>query len=116
MGFVIFWLICAVATGLIAQSKSRSFVLWFLGAFFLTPLMLLVVLCIGNLGNQCSKCKTFCPKDATKCKACGSDLEGGTTKEVKKNSMICPKCKRTYGDDYRTCTYCYFGLEKITPP
>ena len=105
MELFIIWLVCAVVTGIIAKSKNRSPFLWAMAAFFLTPVVLLVILCIGDTGNQCGDCKTICPKEAVKCRACGNILTF-KVEPVKNVARKCSKCGRTYDSTWNVCLFC----------
>ena len=75
MELLLIWVVCGIIAAAVASSKGRSAFVWFLGVVFLTPLMLIILLCLPEIGRQCLECKGVVAKDATKCKHCGSMLQ-----------------------------------------
>lgn len=93
MEFLLVWLVCSVIIGVIASSRGRSGVGWFLIAALLSPLIgLILVLVFQKKGEaaaavdeagqkitadshvRCPDCRELVRKDAKKCKHCGTAL------------------------------------------
>ena len=85
LGIFIIWFIAAIAAGIIAINKNRNAVGWALATFFLSPLMIIIILVLSkkegspeSLAAQGSKKCPFCAEEikaeAVVCKHCGKDL------------------------------------------
>jgi hypothetical protein len=82
---ILFWFACAIVTAIVASSKSRSGLGWFLigcvfGVFSLLLIGLMPSKKIDPLAPspkthvRCPDCREFVYKDARKCKHCGTTL------------------------------------------
>jgi uncharacterized paraquat-inducible protein A len=103
MEFLVFWLGCSVAIGILASNRGRSGFGWFLFSIFLSPLLgLIFVLVTRNLKveqqldalnleklkaekatdseeqTRCPDCRELIRFDARKCKHCGSIISEST--------------------------------------
>lgn len=88
MELLIFWLVVAVATAMVASSRGRSGFGWFIlgGMFSLIALFVVAVLPSQKAAPRdpnapspdthvrCPDCREFVYKDARKCKHCGIPL------------------------------------------
>lgn len=88
MELLIFWLVVAVATAMVASSRGRSGFGWFIlgGLFSVIALLLVAVLPSQKAPPRdpnapspdthvrCPDCREFVYKDARKCKHCGIPL------------------------------------------
>jgi len=88
MELMVFWLVVAVATAMVANSRGRSGFGWFIlgGMFSLIALLVVAVLPSQktmprdpnapspDTHVRCPDCREFVYKDARKCKHCGITL------------------------------------------
>jgi hypothetical protein len=86
MTFIIFWLGCAIVTAIVASSKGRSGIGWFILGCLLPLFALLLVALMPAIKARdplapspsthvrCPDCREFVYKDASKCKHCGITL------------------------------------------
>ena len=74
MEFVLLWLLCGVACGMIAQSKRHGFFGNFIGGLLLGPIWLIVVAASQPGGTPCPKCRSRNDPTATICPHCQADL------------------------------------------
>lgn len=88
MEFFGFWLICSVATAIVASSKGRSTFGWLILGFLFSFIALILVAVLPSqkvaprdpnapspdTHVRCPDCREFVYKDARKCKHCGIAL------------------------------------------
>ena len=74
MEIIFFWIIFAVAVGLLAIRFGRSFVIWLFVSLVFSPLLAVIFLLILGTARKCPQCKGGIDKDAKKCRHCGSDI------------------------------------------
>jgi hypothetical protein len=84
MEFVIFWLLFAVVVGVVASSRGRSGVGWFLLAVVISPLLAIILVALmpskrdapsAETHVRCAMCAEPILKEALKCKHCGHVFE-----------------------------------------
>ena len=92
MSFIIIAAFLGIITGLIAQSKGRSFAAWWLYGTLLFIIAIVHVLVIPSKNNEsksldsmrkCDYCAEPIRIEAVKCKHCSSELRPLTDEEVK---------------------------------
>lgn len=87
---LIFWIVCAVACALVASSKGRSSVGWFILGLLFSVFALVIVACLSSVKKlltatgepiptplthvKCPDCAELVRKEAVKCKHCGCVL------------------------------------------
>lgn len=117
---LIFWGVCGVVSGIIAQGKGRDPAGWFLGGLILGPIGVALVAIAGpdqqmlermalNRGElrKCPDCQELIKAAATKCRYCGGTVEplpesetqvAGTCFicgfELVNDILVCPNCGR----------------------
>jgi hypothetical protein len=64
-------LICGVACIFIAEKRGGSPLAWFILGIIFGPLAILVAL---TAGRRCKECYLIIPKEASKCRYCGSEI------------------------------------------
>lgn len=74
LAFLITWLLLTLGVAMLAGKYGRQPVLWFLLAFFLSPLLGFIFVLIAGYARKCPECKGGVPKDASKCRHCGSEI------------------------------------------
>ena len=85
MEFFILWCILAVACGVVASSKDRSFFGWFVLGFLFSLIALIVVACLPSRRRgvappspethvKCPDCAEFVLREARVCKHCTCKL------------------------------------------
>jgi hypothetical protein len=133
---VLVWIICGIASGVIASDRHASGCLWFgLGVLF-GPFALAASFFAG--GRGCPKCKSSIPENATRCPKCQAELtperlahrcseckqpgEVGATSCVscgvaftvtpsEPTTKKCPDCAEDVKVDARKCRFCGFAFE-----
>lgn len=73
MGWVMFWILCAVAAALIGASKGRGGLGFLLGLLFGPFGILFAALSSGNR-RECPSCKSKIHPEATVCPVCRSGV------------------------------------------
>jgi len=81
LGLLVFWVAGAVLAGVLSRKKNRNPVVWALGSFFISPLIIVVLIALSpleaDLNYNQGKFK-ICP-------FCGA--------QVKRKAVLCPVCK-----------------------
>lgn len=89
MGMVLwgFWLVAAMAVGVVAATRNRSGFAWFVIAAVLSPLLAILLLLALRRGDDgavaytaqthrhCPECREIVRADARLCKHCGSKID-----------------------------------------
>ena len=89
MELLLFWVLCGVGAAVIASNKGNSGVAWFFVGVLLGPIGLILSLVVagdpavverkkieGGGYRRCDKCAELIRAEATKCRFCGSDVDG----------------------------------------
>lgn len=88
MGYFVFWLLCGVASAVIASDKGRSGVAWFFLGVLFGPFALVVAACLSRIGppakegpapgtRPCPHCRERIFEAARVCRFCGKSVAGG---------------------------------------
>lgn len=110
----VFWLLCAVGAGIVASSKGRSGVGWFLLSLLLFGVLgLLIVGFMPPVGAEpelpravpppdaqrrvpCPSCREMIVEGATTCRFCGKPVEAGYAGPVPAHLREGPQAKRLW--------------------
>lgn len=84
MEFLLLWIVVAVACGIVAKNKGRSFGGWFVIGFLLSLLGLLLILVLpaidsertGGPTKKCPACAEIVKAEAKICRYCRHDFDG----------------------------------------
>jgi Short C-terminal domain len=80
---ILFWFIFSGLVAFIASKKKRNPFGWFMLAFILSPIFIVIVLLIvGDYCVECPSCKGKVDKYAKKCAHCGQLLKATTPESV----------------------------------
>ena len=114
MGFAFGWFMFSVLAGVIASSKGRSGIGFFLLSVFLTPLVgILAAAFMPRIDSnapkpgtqiKCPDCAELILKEAKVCKHCGCKIvndENALPAEV-----VCKSCKKVTKTEHGVCAYC----------
>lgn len=84
MELLIFWIVLPVIVALIANSKGRSGLGWFLYAFLIWPVALVHILLVGRTPE--GEMKKALSEGRVPCPHC--------KEMIKKEAHVCPHCRR----------------------
>lgn len=85
VGFIVFFCLCGLITGIAGSNKGRSGFLWFLVGFVLGPLGIVLAL-VAKKDNQTIENKALASGTQKKCPFC-AEL-------IKNEAIICKHCNR----------------------
>lgn len=115
MFIVVFWLLCSLAAGIVASSKGRSGIGWFLLSLLLFGLLgLLIVGFMPSLKpapvhaaladprerTACPACREMIVKGADVCRFCGAKQ---AVAPPRVGRVTCRNCGRNYPGEQKTC-------------
>lgn len=117
MFVMVAYIVLVVACGILASKKGRSVIIWLLLSILLTPLVLIILLCLSDLDTEkdknmrqiesmdyrdCPFCAESIKREAMVCKHCGKDVEPKTS--IPK--ITCPKCGYVTPATGAPCVHC----------
>lgn len=115
MLFVGLWVVCGIASAVIASSKGRDLGVWAIAGFVLGPIGVLMAIGVAGVRpgevplssgevRKCPACAELVRREAIKCRFCGTEL----TPMPLEASVVHPR-----GDDYHlrmiNCGGCHRG-------
>ena len=84
MEILIFWLICAFVTAIIASSKGRSGVGWFFVGLLISVFGIILIACLPSVQTQDSKPVSNGPAEKKQCPDCAETVLRG--------ARVCKHC------------------------
>lgn len=118
MFVVAIWLLCALAAGIVASSKGRSGIGWFLLSLLLFGILgLLIVGFMPSLKPQdgreaipdsrervaCPACRELIIRGAEVCRFCGAKQVAPAPAPPRLGRVTCKNCGRNYPGEQQTC-------------
>ena len=110
---LIIWIVCGVASALVASNRGSSGLLWFVLGVLFGPFGLLFSFTAGPR-TVCRDCRKPVDSEATKCPHCGRifDSSSSEAKAIVEPTKVCPFCAETIKAAAIKCRYCGTDLPR----